>query len=142
MAQAIIIAGISPFMQACSQHGNRNAYNCIPIPTMSTPNMKANAPKVLILLCLTAGLQSACSRSDAPTPTQPATQAALPSPAPLSTEASVTTTAPPVPDRAGPQAVPVATPSEDRMEPASLENARLPGGGQLPADPEARKQRK
>ena len=99
--------------------------------------MKTRSPKmlmvVLTLLCLTAGLQSACSRSNPATATS---QAALPSPAPLATEASVTTAAPPVPDRpVPPQAAPVATPPEDRMEPASLEDARLPGGGKLPADP-------
>ena len=89
----------------------------------------------MLLLCLGAGLLSSCSRSGPPAASAPAPQTPASTTAPLATEASVTTAAPPVPDLAAPKAVPVPTPPEDRMEPASLENARLPGGGKLQADP-------
>lgn len=88
----------------------------------------------ILTLCLIAGLFSGCSRSD-----QKAggiTPATPPSTTPLATEASVTTVGPPVPDRAGMPVAPVVTAPEDRMEPESLENARLPGGGKLSADPD------
>ena len=100
-----------------------------------------NRFKPVLMLCLILGLLSACSRSKPGASITPATTTTttVTTPAPLATEAAVTTAAPPVGDRPAAQTAPVATPPEDRMEPASIENARLPGGGKLPADPEAGK---
>ena len=101
-----------------------------------------NRFKSVLMLCLIFSLLSACSRSKPDATGAPATATAsttVTTPAPLATEAAVTTAAPPVGDRPAAQAAPVATPPEDRMEPASIENARLPGGGKLPADPDAGK---
>lgn len=104
--------------------------------------MKIGSRKIL-MLCLIAGLLSACSRSEVQkNASRSTTQSPLSSPAPLATEASVTTAAPPVADRPGPQAAPVAIPPEDRMEPVSVENARLPGGGKLEAEPAPEKRKK
>ena len=98
-----------------------------------------NHSKAVLMLCLIAGLLSACSRTKPSASIAPATTTATataPAPAPLATEAAVTTTAPPVADRPVPQGVTVVVPPEDRNEPVSLENARLPGGGKMPADPQ------
>lgn len=105
--------------------------------------LKASAKRVL-LPCLTAALLAACSRSDPPSSpgsTSAAGSAAQSSAVPLSTEASVTTAAPPVGERPGSVATPSVAPPEDRLEPVPIENARLPGGGTLPADPSEKRSR-
>ena len=94
-----------------------------------------NHSKSVLLLCLIAGLLSACSRSKPSAASAPAATTATAT-APPATEAAVTTAAPPVADRPVTQGVTVVAPPEDRNEPVSLENARLPGGGKMPADPQ------
>ncbi len=96
--------------------------------------MNAKSKRILAL-CLSAALLAACSRAEPPAAGAPATAAAPPASTPLAPEAAVTSAAPPVGDRQGVAATPTVTPPEDRMEPASIENARLPGGGKLADEP-------
>lgn len=79
-----------------------------------------------VMATLILNLQG-CSKADTPAaaPAVAGPAASVPAAAAASTATTV---------QAAP-AVPLVVPAEDRMEPVSIENARLPGGGKMPPDP-------
>jgi hypothetical protein len=109
----------------------------LPIPVLAVPVLTVHVPVVPVfiaaMLLVTLG---GCQKQEVQPVAAPTAPAAL-----VGTPAMEATPAAPVAGVAAP-APELVVPPEDRMEPMSLDKARLPGGAEMPADPVSAKKKK